>query len=111
MPYLDGASLRRGTLMAGLAHGCAIVTTTPTAPIPELVAGRDILYVPAGDIEAAVRTVRELVHEPVRLQRLRQHALKASAAFTWEGIAEVHERCYLASTETVSKTTPSLGKG
>ncbi len=36
MPYSDGASLRRGTLMAGLANGCAIVTTTPQAPLPEL---------------------------------------------------------------------------
>jgi glycosyltransferase involved in cell wall biosynthesis len=95
MPYLDGASLRRGTLMAALAHGCAIVTTTPAAPIPELVEGRDLLYVPPGNIEAAATAVRTLVDDPALLATLRQNARAASAAFAWEGIAEAHEREYL----------------
>jgi glycosyltransferase involved in cell wall biosynthesis len=97
MPYVDGASLRRGTLMAGLAHGCAIITTTPTAPIPELVEGRDLLYVPSGDVEAAAAAVLRLVYDPALMVALRQNAFKASAAFTWKGIAEAHERLYVAS--------------
>jgi glycosyltransferase involved in cell wall biosynthesis len=97
MPYLDGASLRRGTLMAGLAHGCAIVTTTPSAPIPELVKGRDLLYVPPGDAEASAAAILELVRQPALMIELRENARAASAAFTWEGIAEAHERLYLAS--------------
>ena len=39
MPYEDGMSMRRSTLTAALANGCAIVTTHPQAPTPELVAG------------------------------------------------------------------------
>lgn len=97
MPYVDGASLRRGTLMAGLAHGCAIITTTPNAPIPELVEGRDLLYVPSGDIDAAAAAVLRLMRDPALMATLRQNARAASAAFTWEGIAEAHERLYLAS--------------
>jgi glycosyltransferase involved in cell wall biosynthesis len=94
LPYLDGASLRRGSLMAALAHGCAIVTTTPTAPVPEFAAGRDLIYVPVGDIEAAARAVRKLVGDPQQLAALRENARKASAAFSWEGIAAAHERLY-----------------
>jgi glycosyltransferase involved in cell wall biosynthesis len=96
MPYLDGASLRRGTLMAGLAHGCATITTTPSAPIPELVEGRDLLYVPPGDIEAAAAAVRNLVHDPARMAMLRRNALAVSHLFSWQGIAEAHEQLYLA---------------
>jgi glycosyltransferase involved in cell wall biosynthesis len=111
MPYLDGASLRRGTLMAGLAHGCAIVTTTPAAPIPEVVEGRDLLYVPPRDVEAAATVVRKLAHDPGLLATLRRNALAASAQFSWEGIAAAHERAYFASMRTVSKTTPPSGSG
>jgi glycosyltransferase involved in cell wall biosynthesis len=95
LPYLDGASLRRGTLMAALAHGCAIVTTTPSAPLPELINGRDLIYVPPGDVDTAVRVVRDLARDPEKLAALRRNAATASATFSWEGIAEAHERAYL----------------
>ena len=82
--------------MAGLAHGCAIITTTPTGPIPELVGGRDLLYVPPQDAEASATALLDLVRNPRKMATLRQNARAASAAFTWEGIAEAHERLYLA---------------
>lgn len=94
MPYADGASLRRGTLMAGLAHGCALVTTTPQAPLPELAAGRDLLYVPPDDAQAAAEAVLRLACDPALAARLRAGARAASAAFTWEQIAAEHARLY-----------------
>jgi glycosyltransferase involved in cell wall biosynthesis len=97
MPYADGASLRRGTLMAGLAHGCAIVTTTPQTPLPELVEGRDLLYVPPGDAAALAAAVLRLAGDPVWVAQVRAHARAAAAAFSWEGIAAAHERLYLAA--------------
>jgi glycosyltransferase involved in cell wall biosynthesis len=95
MPYEDGASLRRGALMAGLAHGCAIVTTTPQAPLPELVDGRELLYAPPGDPDAAAAAVLRIAHDPALADRLRANARAAAVAFSWERIAEAHERLYL----------------
>jgi glycosyltransferase involved in cell wall biosynthesis len=98
MPYVDGASLRRGTLMAGLAHGCAIVTTTPQTPIAELTDGRELLYVPPEDVEAATAAVMRLVHTPALVTQLRGQARAAGATFSWEGIADAHLRLYATDT-------------
>jgi glycosyltransferase involved in cell wall biosynthesis len=94
MPYLDGLSLRRGTLMAGLANGCAIVTTHPQAPTPELVDGRDLLLVPAGDAQAAAQAVQRLHHDPSLAQGIRAHARTASHQFHWREIAKAHLALY-----------------
>jgi len=94
MPYLDGASLRRGTLMAGLAHGCAIVTTFPQGPLPELVDGRDLLYVPPDDAPAAAAALARLANDPALRQRLCEGARRQSQHFTWEAIARTHIQYY-----------------
>ncbi len=96
MPYVDGASTRRGTLMAGLANGCAIVTTEPQAPLPELAHGRDLLYVPPEDPEAAAQAVLQIADQPDLAARLRENARRRSQLFTWEAIARHHQRLYLS---------------
>lgn len=97
MPYEDGVSLRRGTLMAGLAHGCAIVTTYPAAPLPELVEGEHLVYVPPGDPQAAAQAVTRIVHDPPTAQRLRMGAMQAARQFTWKTIAQQHLEFYASS--------------
>ena len=94
MPYEDGASLRRGTLMAGLNHGCAIVTTHPQAPLPELVDGRDLLYVPPGDPAAAAEATLRIARDPALAARLAAGARAASRQFRWEEIAAKHVALY-----------------
>ncbi|HAJ34997.1 MAG TPA: hypothetical protein DCL15_04830 [Chloroflexi bacterium] len=94
LPFLDGASLRRGTLMAGLANGCAIVTTTPQAPLPELVDGQDVLYAPAGNVNELVAAIQRLADDPVLAAALRQHARTRSRLFTWPEIARAHLALY-----------------
>jgi glycosyltransferase involved in cell wall biosynthesis len=96
LPYVDGASLRRGTLMAGLAHGCAIVTTTPQAPLPELVDGRDLLYVPPEASQAAAQAVIRLADDARLAATLRANALERNQLFTWPRIAAQHCELYRA---------------
>jgi glycosyltransferase involved in cell wall biosynthesis len=94
MPYLDGASLRRGTLMAGLANGCAIVTTWPQDPLPELVHERDLVYVPAEDAAAMAAAVIRLAHDAPLRARLQSNARHASEQFGWAEIARRHLEIY-----------------
>jgi len=94
MPYADGASLRRGTLMAGLANGCAIVTTTPATPLPELVDGRDVLYVPPENDHALAAAVERVAGDPGLAAQLRQNARVSSAQFGWDAIARAHVALY-----------------
>lgn len=94
MPYEDGASLRRGTLMAGLAHGCAIVTTLPASPVPELQDGKNVVFVPPHDPGATAAAVLRLVDDQAFSERIRTGAAEASKQFSWEEIARRHARLY-----------------
>ena len=95
MPYLDGASLRRGTLMAGLANGCAIVTTTPQGPLPELVDGRDLIYVAPEDERALANAALRIARDAALATRLRANARQRSKLFAWDAIAREHAACYV----------------
>ncbi|MBX2997430.1 MAG: glycosyltransferase family 4 protein [Caldilineaceae bacterium] len=94
MPYVDGVSLRRGTLMAGLVNGCAIVTTAPRDPLPELVDGRELLTVPPEDATAGAAAILRIADDPALAQRLRSNARHASGQFAWSTIAAQHQHLY-----------------
>ncbi len=94
MPYADGASLRRGTLMAGLVNGCAIVTTTPQTPLPELHNGRDWLTVAPEDVQATARAVARILDDGSLAMTLRSNARQRSRFFAWESIASRHITVY-----------------
>ncbi len=103
LPYRDGASFRRGSLMAALAHGLPIVTTTPGEPlvptalgIPRLVDEENVLLVPPDDPSAAANAVQRLMAEPELRERIGRGALQLSQAFRWEDIAARHLEVYRA---------------
>jgi glycosyltransferase involved in cell wall biosynthesis len=87
MPYHDGVSLRRGTLMATLAHGRPLITTTPTQPTPELVHGQNVWFTAVQDVPALVQSIRSLAADPGLRQRLGEGAAQTAALFTWDKIA------------------------
>lgn len=87
LPYQDGASLRRGSLLAAIAHGCAIVTTTPAFPIQGLIDAQSVLFVPADDpISLANALERALTDRELRNQ-LERGARAASKLYAWDRIA------------------------
>jgi glycosyltransferase involved in cell wall biosynthesis len=87
MPYRDGVSLRRGTLMAVLAHGRPLLTTRPASPSSELLHGENVWLVPPDDATALETAVHTLLADPPLRERLGRGAARLSDCFTWDKIA------------------------
>ena len=87
MPYRDGVSLRRGTLMAVLAHGRPLITTHPTHPAPEFVHGENVWLVPPDDAAALTEAVQELAAASILRATLAHNAHTLAKQFTWDKIA------------------------
>jgi glycosyltransferase involved in cell wall biosynthesis len=99
LPYRDGVSLRRGTLMAALAHARPIVTTSPSTKTPQLVHGENVWLVPRGDAAALAAAISRLRAEPHLRQELAAGAYTLAQQFTWERIA-ARTADYYAGLET-----------
>lgn len=99
LPYTEGASFQRGTLMAALAHGMAIVTTTPpqgsASSCPsELKDGENVLLVPPDQPDLLADRLALLARSPDLASRLGEGARALSGAFSWPGIAQRHLEVY-----------------
>jgi glycosyltransferase involved in cell wall biosynthesis len=88
MPYQDGASLRRGTLMAALAHGRPLITTYPSEPTPELVHGENVWLIKAGNTSSLSEAVEILARDEDLRHRLGVGAAGTAGLFTWDQIAK-----------------------
>jgi len=113
LPYCDGASFRRGSFMAALAHGIPIVTTHPQASavtpltvqderfefsddlnLPALRDGDNVLLVPPDDPDAIVLAVTRVRTSPGLAALLSGNARSAARAFSWNKIADEHVELY-----------------
>ncbi|MBI2845725.1 MAG: glycosyltransferase [Chloroflexi bacterium] len=88
LPYRDGASLRRGSLMAALAHGLAIVTTIPQTPNPQIVDGENMALVPEQDPKALAEKIETLAEDYRQRGHLADGARQLAQSFSWDKIAE-----------------------
>ena len=116
LPFADGASFRRGSLLAALAHGLAVVTTRPTtddrrpttddlaSSIPphrpssvvlgRFVDGENTLLVPPGDAPALAAAINQLANDSGLRARLAAGGRALAAQFGWDAIAAQHEDLY-----------------
>ena len=99
LPYRDGASFRRGSLMAALAHGVPVVTTRPQAPPPagdepHLADRVNARLVPPDDPDALAQAVGDLIDHPEQRRQLGLEAGQLAQAFTWDKIAAQHKAIY-----------------
>jgi glycosyltransferase involved in cell wall biosynthesis len=75
-PYPDGVSSRRTSVMLGLSHAKAVVTTAGELTEPLWSASNALALAPAGDTKAFVRLVEQLACDPAERRRMGQAARK-----------------------------------
>ncbi|MBI5053074.1 MAG: glycosyltransferase family 4 protein [Chloroflexi bacterium] len=88
MPYEDGASFRRGTFMACLAHGMPMITTQPSISLPQLKHRENIFLISSGSPASLSSAIMELVNDSNLRAQLSHGALELSDQFTWDKIAK-----------------------
>ena len=93
LPYRDGASFRRGTLMAALEHGLAIVTTRPAEA--DLIDGSNVCLTDADNPAVLAQALEALAEDEVTRHRLGLEAAKLAKQFSWQSIAEKNLNLYL----------------
>jgi glycosyltransferase involved in cell wall biosynthesis len=108
LPFRDGASLRRGTLIAAIRAGAAVVTTDPGTDqsLEPLVGGESLWLVPPGEPEALRAGIQTLLGNRLLRERLADQALAQGTSFDWNAIAQQHIEIYEALLGRTSAPTP-----
>ena len=87
MPYRDGVSFRRTTLITALRHGLPVISTTPAVELPQIIAGKNMLLVAPRDIPALTEAVLRVAGDPPLRAQLSHEAEMLGRQFDWDEIA------------------------
>jgi len=94
MPYRDGVSFRRTTLIAVLSHGLPVISTSPAIELPQIIPGKNMLLVPPADIPALTDAALRVANDVGLRQSLGAGATDLGKAFDWDTIAAETARVY-----------------
>jgi glycosyltransferase involved in cell wall biosynthesis len=89
-PFPDGASERRGSLLALLANGVATVTTRGDQTPSALDQAVEFAASPA----EALSVIDALRHDSIRRKALSEQGARYASSFSWADIADRHIRLY-----------------
>lgn len=96
LPFRDGSSVRRGSLLAAILHGLPVVTTFPERPEPLLASGENLAMVERDSPRALADAIEGLWRDPAARAGLSAGARKLAKRFTWPEIAARHMEMYEA---------------
>jgi glycosyltransferase involved in cell wall biosynthesis len=109
-PYRDGASPRRGSLLAALTQGIPVVTTIPAAGVydglPEPRDDETVCFVPPDDPAALAAAACRILTDGSLAARLRAGARAYAAHFAWPSIARQHLALYASLAASAPRREP-----
>lgn len=91
MPYERGLSDRRGTFMAAIAHGKAVLTSPPIVKMPFLINGFNVLWPEQANLKGYVEMLESMLTNKIRLKNIENQAKILSQQFSWKNIAKEYE--------------------
>lgn len=95
LPFTDGATLRRGTLMAALCHGKAIISTKSNRYVPpQLIDKENIFLIPVNDVEKLKEAIKFLCADNKIRSKIAEGASRLSKDFSWDKISQMHRELY-----------------
>lgn len=90
LPFIDGVSERRTSFMAGISHGCTVVTTTGHNTGPTLKAAKYIVAADATDAAGFVAAIAECLGDAKRRQSLGESArLAYESKYSWPRVTRL----------------------
>jgi glycosyltransferase involved in cell wall biosynthesis len=92
LPFNQPISMRRGSLIAALSHGCTIVTTGPATEV--LIDRKNCWLMPDNTPINIARAVNGLLGQPKLAKLIGLNAKKTSQQFSWKEIAKRHDNEY-----------------
>ena len=87
LPFRDGASYRRGSLMAAIHAARPIITTIPALPLPTFVHEENLYLIPPESSERLAYAIKDLAANPDKRERLMRGAAQLAHNFEWDSIA------------------------
>ena len=88
LPFSDGASYSRSSLIAAIHQGCAILTTEPSIEIDAFQHCQNLWLVERSSAESIQGALAHLLADREQLDSLRAGALELSQRFDWDRIAQ-----------------------
>lgn len=92
LPYPDGASFRRTTLIAALSTGVAVITTKGDSTPRLLAESSSVLF--AKNEDGMARMLLEVLGDPALARRIGENGRALSKRFSWDQIVEAHLTVY-----------------
>jgi glycosyltransferase involved in cell wall biosynthesis len=94
LPFIDGASPRRGSFQACMGLGVPTITTRSEYVERDIVDRETALLIENPEKNSIKRAIMELAKDRDLRQRLRTGALAFHAKFTWDAVADKHMQIY-----------------